>query len=374
VSDLSGSPRENKRPARADLGHVARLTLPRVAFREGSETRPRDPWTTPDDRPIWGVDPVFVPHSVRGHEGKFRKHTALKCEDLYRDRDRLDRDLRTPDGVVLRRAMPHTLRRMGKTHGKGRGPKGGPAKLPPWQIRANQEKADHHPYERRRGDVMLAVARLVGVYADCSGYEDGFLCRQGQRGSPMSLEEMAERAGIAEWTAKRADRTLRFWGYVTFNKRNVKQLADGSWVSVEASYRRFDWPRWIEDFGGKGSLYGQAFEAARKRSKAQAAAREKEEERAPSPPPSDDPRAAWNAVVYATSANMGKGATVTAPPPGTPYDALPDAQRARLRDAIASEHPTWRFPEIIAEARRRALAPPNVPGAAEPETSERADD
>lgn len=294
--------------------------------------------TTPPRRPHDPARPQLVPPIAAGSRDPVVKELIPYMAQLYERRNVLRNEYRK-NGKLEFPAMPEMLSRPRRKKG--------------------ETPAD---FERRRSERMESKIRLLLASAACCNWRNMEI--MDPSGGYLSVHRLAELAELPYHlvapkdddaadrprrnrrfrmdTAERALRDLRESRIVCFTKQHREQLPSGRHTTTAPALRKLS-VHFFQKFGGSLT---RTFDWWRDKIK-KTRGRNDRRERGPSP--GVDIRVAEQLEQLARPISSIRR-TAVPPAPTGPRKSAP----TEVIDAVAAEHPDWQFPDIMAEALRRA--------------------
>lgn len=235
------------------------------------------------------------------------------------------RQLRAPyhdvDGNLLLPAIPEFL------------------SLPPFRRRKGEQKGQTEARDDlnyRRADHLRVLCLVWSVVIACTDWRTKELREPNPSANKgyrfLSVERLAELAGVAVWQAEEVLFDLRAAKQITFTHQHREQLADGSHHSTGAALRRVSL-----------NLLGRTPCTARVLAWRRAKLDEQQKKR--------DRQQARTGLAAPIIAAQREAPTV-------PRRARPDMPPLELVAEVGSEHPDWSLADVLAEARRRQREAP----------------
>jgi hypothetical protein len=237
---------------------------------------------------------------------------------FFKRRLQLRADYRDADGNLVLPAMPEFLR------------------VPP-KLGTSEARPD---LNFRRADHCRALCRVWSVIYSCTDW----LKKEIREPNPaanrdhryLSVERIAELAEVPDWQAERCLYWLRAARVITYTKQWREELPDGSHRSADAALRRVSLtlleraPCTRKVLAYRRRKLGERADRRERRQARHGIAADivRQQERAPAAP--------------------------VGPLPPAPRSGAVTSTPLEIVDAVAAEHPSWAFADVLAEARRRA--------------------
>lgn len=202
--------------------------------------------------------------------------------------------------------------------------------------RRGATESEENDFNWRRSDGMQAACAVWMTVAACCDWLTMEV--RDPRGGCLSVERLAELAGLTSDRTERALRVLRTAQIIPFTKQHREKKPDGKCRSTGPALRRLS----PGTFRKLGVVIGRYFDGRREKLRR---AKERADREAYRAGRGAHPRSRGVIRNLFSPENRPHPASPAPPRPGT----VPEA----MIDAIHEEHPEWNLSQILQEGRRR---------------------